>query len=1011
MPGRINELDLNDPERFEPTPWEAFTYDENDNAGRTLDVPGAKHVPASHLNTPSSLLVDALGRAIQSVERNGPDPDRDWFTTASAYDIRGNVVSVMDALKRLAFRYSYDLENRALRTESIDAGTRRAIFDAAGNEVERRDAKGAVILQAYDDLNRPIRFWARDDDQAGSIVTLRQRLVYGDGGSANQPLKKREANRNHNRLGALHQHFDEAGRLTFESYDFKGNVLEKVRHVISDEAILAVFPLLGSPPPKDGIRAFRVDWARPDAEVQLDPQPYETSAEYDALSRVKLMRYPRDEEGERKDLRQTYNPAGALEQLRFDGKLFVDHIAYSAKGQRTLIALGNKTITIYAYEPHMFRLGRQMSGRFRKSGDYSYKVEALASAEDRKEHLFQDCAYEHDLVGNIVAMNDRAPDCGLSSDPHRLDRSFAYDALYHLRSATGRECDWPLHREPWNPAPRCSDLTRTRKYIESYDYDSVGNIVELRHGIDSNGFRRKFDYRGGTNRLASLTVGAEPGDSFRYTHDANGNLTEETTSRHFEWDHSDRLKAFRTEAADGNFSVHAHYLYAAGIRVKKLVRNQTGQVEVNVYIDGIFENHRRSYEVPANNTLQVMDDQTRLATVRVGKPLSDDSLPAVRFHIGDHLNNSKIIVDDHGFILNKEEYSPYGETSFGSFGRKRYRFSGKERDEESGLYYFEARQYMPWIARWATPDPLFPHSGESTYIFSGSNPLRYTDKHGLQATDQVDHKDTGTAVYGGYDEPDVEGWTDQSGKFHRYETIVIGPKTSDVDREPISEPGLLGSLIPIYGSGRAALHHFQKGNWFRGTLYFALAITDVFLIKSIATMGGKLLFKTVSKATEMEMARNVTKNAISTELVHLTTSAKKAAIDESGKLGGRWGLFAIDASKVPSSQVGRTAATLVPGALTAEVKISATAAMVFARPLRFGWFSAARYYAGVRASPLGSLILGTGEFSAGEIFKEGAFRLATRGEYALQLAHQWLLDYGIDALSYYLPKGMMLEER
>ena len=51
----------------------------------------------------------------------------------------------------------------------------------------------------------------------------------------------------------------------------------------------------------------------------------------------------------------------------------------------------------------------------------------------------------------------------------------------------------------------------------------------------------------------------------------------ETTSRHFEWDHSDRMKVFRTQAGTSEPSVHAHYLYdASGQRVKKLVRKQGG---------------------------------------------------------------------------------------------------------------------------------------------------------------------------------------------------------------------------------------------------------------------------------------------------------------------------------------------------------------------------------------------------------------------------------------------------
>ena len=63
-------------------------------------------------------------------------------------------------------------------------------------------------------------------------------------------------------------------------------------------------------------------------------------------------------------------------------------------------------------------------------------------------------------------------------------------------------------------------------------------------------------------------------------------MRSETTSRHFEWNHSDQMKVFRTQTDGAEPSVHAHYLYdAAGQRVKKLVRKQGGQVEVTHYID------------------------------------------------------------------------------------------------------------------------------------------------------------------------------------------------------------------------------------------------------------------------------------------------------------------------------------------------------------------------------------------------------------------------------------------
>src|SRR5262249_50652079 len=111
------------PEVYAPTPWEHYAYDANDNAGRTRSVPDAKNVPESHRNTPSSEVVDALGRVARKVERLGQTAG-DELVTETRYDIRGNVIEIHDPLKRSAFAYVYDLANKPLRRESLDAGTR-----------------------------------------------------------------------------------------------------------------------------------------------------------------------------------------------------------------------------------------------------------------------------------------------------------------------------------------------------------------------------------------------------------------------------------------------------------------------------------------------------------------------------------------------------------------------------------------------------------------------------------------------------------------------------------------------------------------------------------------------------------------------------------------------------------------------------------------------------------------------------------------------------------------------
>jgi RHS repeat-associated protein len=83
--------------------------------------------------------------------------------------------------------------------------------------------------------------------------------------------------------------------------------------------------------------------------------------------------------------------------------------------------------------------------------------------------------------------------------------------------------------------------------------------------------------------------------------------------------------------------------------------------------------------------------------------------------------------------VSREEYFPYGETSFGSFRRKRYRFTGKERDEESGLDYHSARYWAAGVVRWITPDPAGRVEGPNLYVYARCNPVARTDPGGAQS--------------------------------------------------------------------------------------------------------------------------------------------------------------------------------------------------------------------------------------------------------------------------------------
>jgi RHS repeat-associated protein len=736
VPGTIANPVLTNPDVFEPTAWEAYTYDADDNAGRTNPASSTGYQQC--WSTPSSILIDALGRTVRAVERNcnllagGLWSPIVELKTLSTYDIVGNLITVTDPLGRTAFSYTYDLMKRSLRSVSIDAGFDIRVPDAAGNMVQHLDNKGALILHAYDELNRPIRMWAYD--ATGQSVTLREKTIYGDD-LANAGLTQPQAIAA-NLLGKPYKHYDEAGLSTFASFDFKGNLLDKSRNLITETTLLAPF----NPPPANwAIVPFRVDWSSANLSFLDTATAYQTTTSYDALNRIKSLQYPQDVAGSRKLLVPQYNRAGALESVQMDGSTYVERIAYNAKGQRILISYGNGLMTRYAYDHQTFRLLRLRTESYTlAAGSTTYHPSAPANP-------IQDFGYAYDLVGNILAIHDRTPGSGIQntvSGVNALDRSFVYDPVYRLLSATGRECDAPPPPPPWPDTPRCTDITKARSYSENYQYDNVGNMAAWQHtyidaGGNPGGSTRIFTLAPGNNQLAQLQIG--PATSYQYFYDPSGNMTKENTDRHFEWDESDRMRVFRIQPESNPPappSIYSQYLYdCTGQRVMKLVRAQGGSYTTTVYIDGLFELQRTADATGAlqnqNNSLHVMDGQKRIAMVRVGAAAVGDNTPAIKYHLADHLGSSNVVVDSMGALVNREEYFPYGETSFGSFAQKRYRFTGKERDQESGLYYHGARYYSPWLARWLTPDPKSgAKPSKSVYEYVRSNPTAYRDDDG-----------------------------------------------------------------------------------------------------------------------------------------------------------------------------------------------------------------------------------------------------------------------------------------
>ena len=109
----------------------------------------------------------------------------------------------------------------------------------------------------------------------------------------------------------------------------------------------------------------------------------------------------------------------------------------------------------------------------------------------------------------------------------------------------------------------------------------------------------------------------------------------------------------------------------------------------------------------------------------------------VFFYHSDHLGSANWITNSQGQAVQYLHYMPFGElweNQQSSTYDERFKFSGKERDSETGYDYFGARHYLSLLGIWLSPDPLLDEYPEiSSYAYCRWNPLKYVDPNGKDA--------------------------------------------------------------------------------------------------------------------------------------------------------------------------------------------------------------------------------------------------------------------------------------
>ncbi|WP_233621812.1 SpvB/TcaC N-terminal domain-containing protein [Amycolatopsis sp. WAC 04182] len=641
-----------------------------------------------------------------AVKEFNPAGGQPVIWTSYGYDPLGQITTVVDD-KNNTTRSEYDALGRRTVLDSPDAGRTETRFDLAGNPTAKITAGGKQVEYDYDH-NRLTA--VRYPTFPANNVTY----AHGAPGAPD------------NTAGRITEIRDAAGILT-RGYGPLGETTRETRTIkIAGQA----------------------------------DRSYTTGWRFDAFNRVLQMTYPDGEV-----LRYDYDTGGQVTRAtgakNGSDYLYLGRVDYDKFGQKVLQQTGNGVRTTYTYDQADRRLA-------------TLKSKTPGGTE------FQNLGYTYDDVGNITKLTNTTAQNPTIGGPS--SQTFGYDDLYQLTSAGGQYTTKTNQQDNYTLALSYDSIHNTTTKTQQHEItgsptssaQDTANTASPNHGgggaspaslgslsagpiepvedptnpagvQDKTSYDYRYDYGSGKPHAPSK-VGP-----ITQTYDANGNLTDtvntaagEAKRRQYVWDEENRLACNQdaatttvTQTPEGCQDATVTYTYdAAGERV---VKNGDSR--------SLYPNRGYS-ERDGTGYKHIFVGDSRLTT----KTVAADGLENAQsyFH-ADHLGSSGYVTDSQGTVTEHLEYLPFGETwveEKAGQGGTPYKFTGKELDEETGLYYHGARYYNPRTQLWASADPALPGfvSGSeaaggitnprnlATHTYAHNNPVRLTDPTGKWPT-------------------------------------------------------------------------------------------------------------------------------------------------------------------------------------------------------------------------------------------------------------------------------------
>jgi RHS repeat-associated protein len=622
------------------------------------------------------------------------------------YDATFNKVSSITSPLRAISSFEYSSTGSLLRFVDPQGNATRMSYNSRGSLTGITDALGHATTFTYDEHGNP----TQSVDALGGTWTYGYDLV-GNMTSAVDPLGNRTQLDYDDRDRLVRLTDARNGVTTFE-YDPVGNLVSftdpngnttTFEYDIHDRLVRAVQP-------GNRIHSYSYD-SRNNLSSKVNPKGQSTTYLYDALHRVtrktlpdNVIQYTYDADGN--VLSVTDNDSSLV--FTYDG---LDHVL---RAETRAGVAQPATVLTASYDAD----GNRTSLASSLGGAWSFERDSIGRLQRVQNPQGDNVSFSYDAVSRVTGLNAS----------NGTATSLTYDAA-------GQITEVKTSRSGSTLAQLSSQYDRNGKRTvenegagtHTYSYDSLLRLVGSSH---PGGGSETFGYDPSGNRTSSHLSASHrydeanrllENDQFLYTWDANGNLITksskaDSSQTRYGYDAEDRL--VRVDRPDG--SVITYRYDGLGRRIEK---NVNGSISRFVY-DGedILLELDGANQVVASYTHGDGEDEV-LSVRRGGQSffLHPDAMGSVRH-----------VTDSSGTVVASRSYEAWGRPLVATGALPSgHAFTGRELDQETGLYYYRARYYDPETGRFLQEDPRGISSGDTNfYTYVYGDPVNLVDPDG-----------------------------------------------------------------------------------------------------------------------------------------------------------------------------------------------------------------------------------------------------------------------------------------